>query len=126
MDRILADRGSLAFIVDQDAGRRGMFVDYFGRPASTFKSIALVALRYDVPVMVVYTKRTGAFRFEVGVQRIIEPSEWADVADPIRWLTQEYTRELENAVRTAPEQYLWAHRRWKHRPDGTTAPGGIA
>ena len=126
VDRILTDRGSLAFIADQDAGRRGMFVDFFGRAASTFKTIALVAARYEVPVVVAYTRRVGAFRFEVGVQRIIDPSEWAGEDDPIRWLTQEYTRELENAVRRAPEQYLWLHRRWKHRPDGTTAPGGIA
>lgn len=126
VDRILTGRGSLAFIADQDAGRKGRFVDFFGRPASTYKSIALVAARYEVPLVVAYGKRLGAFRFEVGIQRIIDPAEWADHDDPIGWLTQEYTRELENVVRTAPAQYLWLHRRWKHRPDGSKAPGGIA
>jgi KDO2-lipid IV(A) lauroyltransferase len=126
-DAVLGAGGSLSVVADQDAGRRGLFVDFFGRAASTYKSIALLAIRYEVPVLIGYGKRlSDAFDFEIGVQRIIRPAEWAGEDDPVRWITQEYTRELENVVRSAPEQYLWAHRRWKHRPDGTIAPGGVA
>ncbi len=122
----LEAKGILGLIADQDAGKRGVFVDFFGRPASTFRSIALLARTYEVPVAVTYAKRTGRpFQFELGVQRIIHPHEWADKDDEVRWLTQTYTAELEAVVRTAPEQYLWAHRRWKHRPGGGKAEGGI-
>jgi len=128
MSDVLARRGTLAFLADQDAGRKGLFVDFFGRAASTYRSVALMAVRHGVPVAVAYGLRRGArFEFDVGIERIIRPAEWADKQDPVAWITQEYTRELEKVVRRAPEQYLWVHRRWKHRPDGTKAGGdGVA
>lgn len=127
-DGILESGGAVSFIADQDAGRKGCFVNFFGRKASTYKSIALLAMRHKVPVIVGYGKRLGEdFKFEIGVQRIIDPSEWADEDKPMEWITQEYTKALEDVVRTAPEQYLWVHRRWKHRPKGEQpGPDGIA
>jgi Kdo2-lipid IVA lauroyltransferase/acyltransferase len=128
VDDIIEDHGSISFIADQDAGRKGCFVDFFGRKASTYKSIALIAMRHEVPVIVGYARRMAkSFKFEIGIQQIIEPHEWADKDDPMTWLTQEYTKALEDSIRTAPEQYLWVHRRWKHRPKGEEpAPDGIA
>lgn len=128
IDDVLDHKGILCFIADQDAGRKGEFVDFFGRPASTYKTIALMAMRHQVPVVVGYAKRlAGTFQFEVGIQRIIRPADWADKDNELHWITQEYSRALEEVVRSAPEQYLWQHRRWKHRPDGTRAAGlGVA
>jgi len=128
MDEVLAAGEVLSFLADQDAGRKGMFVDFFGRPASTYKSIGLMAMRYKAPVIVGYGRRLGeGFNFEIGIQRIIHPHEWADKDDPLRWITQTYTTALEEAIRRAPEQYLWVHRRWKHRPKGEQpGPDGIA
>ena len=128
MEDVLATKGTLAFIADQDAGRKGLFVDFFGRPASTYKSIGLMAMQFGVPIVVGYGRRLGEpFTFEIGVQRIIHPVEWAGKADPLRWITQEYTHALEQIVRDAPEQYLWVHRRWKHRPKGESpGPDGVA
>jgi KDO2-lipid IV(A) lauroyltransferase len=125
---LLADDRAVGFIADQDAGRKGAFVDFFGRKASTYKSIALLAIQHNVPVAVGYARRLeDDFRFEIGVERIIHPEEWADVDDPVMWITQEYTSALEQVVRRNPEQYLWVHRRWKHRPRGEPpAEGGIA
>ena len=62
-------------------------------------------------------RRLGdAFRYEVVCEEMIEPGQWRDEADPVRWITQRYTAALERVVRRDPEQYLWLHRRWKHRP----------
>lgn len=128
MDEIFHSRRYVSFIADQDAGRRGLFVDFFGRPASTSKAPALMAMRHEVPVVVGYGRRLDhRFGFEIGIERIIHPREWAGKDDPLRWITQEYTRAMENVVRRAPEQYLWMHRRWKHRPRGEPDPkDGIA
>jgi KDO2-lipid IV(A) lauroyltransferase len=128
MEDVLAAGGTLAFIADQDAGRKGLFVDFFGRPASTYKSIGLMAMKFGAPIVVGYGRRlAGPFTFEIGVQRIIYPHQWARQADPLRWITQEYTAALEEIVRTSPEQYLWVHRRWKHRPKGEQpGPDGVA
>ncbi len=125
---LLAKKASVCFIADQDAGRKGVFVDFFGRKASTYKSIALLAMQADAPVIIGYGKRLDEeYHFEIGIQRIIYPEEWADKEDPMLWITQEYTKALEDIIRTAPEQYLWVHRRWKHRPRGEEpGPDGIA
>jgi KDO2-lipid IV(A) lauroyltransferase len=117
MDEILEAKGTLSFIADQDAGRKGIFVDFFGRPASTYRSIALMAVTHSVPVVVGYGLRLDeTFLFEIAVERVIEPAEWADRADPLAWLTQEFTTSLEGAIRRNPQQYWWVHRRWKHQP----------
>ncbi len=128
MGELLGRKEYVGFIADQDAGRRGLFVNFFGRKASTFKAPALVAMRCDAPVVIAYGRRLERDgRFAIGVQRIIRPDEWADRDDPLRWLTQEYTAALEQAIRSAPEQYLWVHRRWKHRPTGEPDPSdGVA
>jgi len=119
MDRIFAGRDYVSFIADQDAGPTGVFVDFFGRQASSYKAPALMAIRYNAPLAVGYGRRLDEqYRFELGVQRIIHPSEWADKDDPVRWITQEYTAALEQIVRSDPQQYLWIYRRWKTRPRG--------
>jgi Kdo2-lipid IVA lauroyltransferase/acyltransferase len=122
MEKLLQNGGVLATLADQDAGQRGLFVDFFGRPASTHKAIALLAIEHNAPVVVGYARRIGpGFRYEVGCDAIIEPSEWTGGADDVRLLTQRYTTALENIVRRSPEQYLWLHRRWKHQPKPKSA-----
>lgn len=117
MPRITAQGSTLGFIADQDSGKKGIFVDFFGRKASTYKSIGLVALTYNLPIVVGYSRRVGnRFFFEIGVNRIIFPHEWADKDDPLTWVTAEYTKAIEAFVREDPSQYWWLHRRWKTRP----------
>jgi KDO2-lipid IV(A) lauroyltransferase len=122
MISLLERCGSLAMLGDQDAGPTGVFVNYFGRPASTFKSIALVAMEYKALICVGYARRLetetlpgGWPRFELGCEEVIDPLEF-DSADALREITQRYTSALERVVRRAPEQYFWVHRRWKSLP----------
>jgi KDO2-lipid IV(A) lauroyltransferase len=117
MDNLIVEGATLCFIADQDAGRKGIFVDFFGRPASTYKSIGLLAITHNLPIAVGFARRIGnRFFFEISVNRIIFPREWADKPDPLKWVTQEYTKAIEDFVREDPAQYWWLHRRWKHRP----------
>lgn len=117
MPQLLADGATVCFVADQDAGRKGIFVDFFGRKASTYKSIGLLALTYNIPIVVGYGRRIdNRFFFEMGVTRILRPEEWADKDKPLEWITVEYTKAIEQFVREDPTQYWWLHRRWKHRP----------
>jgi KDO2-lipid IV(A) lauroyltransferase len=118
---ILERGGMVGFIADQNAGPKGIFVDFFGRKASTYKSIGLLAMQYDVPVVIGYARRVGDFRFECGTQDIIRPEDWKAQDDPLRYITQRYTKAIEDSVRADPGQYLWVHRRWKTRPKGEVA-----
>lgn len=115
---VLSHGGTLALLADQYAGTKGCWVEFFGRPASTHKAIALLALQYDAPLALGYARRLGGpLRYEFATAAMIDPREVADQPDAVRRLTQWYTRELERLIRRAPEQYWWLHNRWKdHRP----------
>ncbi len=117
IDKLISDGATMCLIADQDAGRKGVFVDFFGRKASTYKSIGLLALTNNIPIGVGYSRRVGnRFFFEIGVNRIIYPKEWSQKEKPLEWITAEYTKAIEDFVREDPSQYWWLHRRWKHRP----------
>jgi KDO2-lipid IV(A) lauroyltransferase len=107
----------LGLVGDQDAGSRGLFVPFFGRPASTFKSIALLSLEYQAPIMVFGVVRVGQpMRYLVYFEDLILPEDYANHADAPRAITERYTLALERMVRRHPEQYFWLHRRWKSQP----------
>jgi Kdo2-lipid IVA lauroyltransferase/acyltransferase len=117
MVEVLKNNQALSFLADQDAGQRGLYVDFFGRQASTHKAIALLAIEYQAPVIVGVARRIGpGFRYEFFCEDVIDPAELAGTADDIRLLTQRYTSALERLIREGPTQYLWLHRRWKHQP----------
>lgn len=125
--QLLNLRGHIALLGDQDAGANGIFVDFFGRPASTFKSIALLAMEYQALICVGYARRlegqtldNGWPRFEIGCETVIDPLECRS-SDPLREITQQYTAALERVVRLSPEQYFWVHRRWKSVPRARAA-----
>ena len=114
---VLGGGGKLATLGDQDAGPRGLFVNFFNRPASTHKAVALMALQFEVPMAVVGVPRVGRpMRYEVVVEDVIYPEDYARSPDAARAITERYTRALERLVRQYPEQYFWLHRRWKHQP----------
>lgn len=118
---MLSRRGNLAMLADQDAGPSGVFVDFFGRAASTHKSIALLAIEYKALICVGYARRlkttlaNGWPQYELGCEEVIDPLDF-EGADAVRAITERYTLALERAIRRSPEQYFWVHRRWKSAP----------
>ena len=119
MAELVQGGGNLALLVDQDAGRRGVFVDFFGKPASTFKSIALMALESKAILVVGYGVRLPDnplearwSQFEIGCEEIIDTTKIV-ARDEVKEITQRFTAALERSIRRAPEQYFWVHRRWK-------------
>src|SRR5713226_912866 len=96
MQEILARGGLLATLADQDAGQRGLFVDFFGRPASTHKAVALLALEYNVPLLVLgIRKLRGELRHELHIADVIRPEEYQGRPDAVKAITQRYTTALE-------------------------------
>lgn len=111
---------AVALVADQDAGPRGVFVPFLGRPASTFRGPARLALRHDVPLLFGGLVRAGD-GYRLLLERV-EPSEIGELPagrgdpDAERALTRAWVRRLEAAVREWPAQYFWFHRRWKTEP----------
>lgn len=114
---VLSAGGVLGTLADQDAGQRGLFVDFLNRPASTHKALALLAIEHNVPIAVVAAARLDKPLKYLGmVEDVIYPEEYAGRPDAVRAITQRYTTALERMVCQFPEQYFWLHRRWKHQP----------
>jgi Kdo2-lipid IVA lauroyltransferase/acyltransferase len=115
MQQILENGGILGTLADQDAGQRGLFVEFFGRPASTHKAVALLAIEHCVPLLVAGTVKRGE-QYHVVPGSVIFPENYERSPDAVRTMTQQFTADLEKLIRLAPEQYFWVHRRWKHQP----------
>lgn len=111
---VLARGGTMTFLADQYAGPKGCWVEFFGRPASAHKAIALLALDNDAPVAICSARRIGPpLHIELGTTATVDPRDAGDEVGSIRELTQWYTRCLEQIIRRTPQQYWWLHRRWK-------------
>ncbi len=108
----------LGILLDQNAARgEGVFVPFFGVPASTSKALAVVALRAGAPVVPVFIHRDVSGRHTVRVEPAIPPPADGDVTA----YTATFNRAIEAAIRRAPEQWFWMHARWKTRPRAEAA-----
>ena len=112
--QVLADGGTMTFLADQYAGPKGCWVEFFGRPASAHKAIALLALDNNAKMSVCGALRLDRpMHFELNNYAAIDPQKVGNSVGTVRELTQWYTTRLEELIRRAPNQYWWLHRRWK-------------
>ena len=117
LDNMLAllEKGDvIVFPFDQHAGRPdGIEVEFFGHPAGTFKSLAIIALATGAPVLPASSWRqddgSHVLRFEAPLAVIADD----DPDREIRLNTRAYNQALERLVLRHPEQWWWVHRRWK-------------
>jgi Kdo2-lipid IVA lauroyltransferase/acyltransferase len=112
MVRVLRKGGMLVVQVDQDAREVGVYVNFFGRPASTHRAPATLSLKYNTPVVLVNTYREGLMNYAVATEPIW-PDAFRDRPDPVKALTQAYSDRFEECVRQHPDQWFWMHDRWK-------------
>jgi Kdo2-lipid IVA lauroyltransferase/acyltransferase len=118
MEEVLRNQGLLCTVGDQDAGPKGLFVDFFGRPASTHKAMALMAMQHEAVIVIGAARRLHPNRFEydVHIADVILPEDFPTGPDAVKNLTRRMMAGLEEIVKVDPTQYLWLHRRWKHTP----------
>jgi KDO2-lipid IV(A) lauroyltransferase len=103
----------VGILLDQNATRaEGVFVPFFGVPASTSKGLAVLALRTSAPVVPVFLRREPGGRHCLEASPALEPPADGDVAA----YTATFNQVIEAAIRRAPEQWLWMHARWRTRP----------
>jgi KDO2-lipid IV(A) lauroyltransferase len=105
----------LGMLIDQDTKVQSVHVPFFGHPASTPRAAADLALRTGAAVVVGFCQRQADGRYRVAMKQV-EPESTGDREADAVALTAKMTWEIEQAIRRAPAQWVWMHRRWKTQP----------
>ncbi len=116
------EKGIICMVADQDARQHGIFIPFFGRPASTFLGPAILARITTKPVFFAYSRHDGN-RLEIFLEPIQKP-DFSPEEDRTAWeneFSKSWTDKLEKHAREAVHEYFWVHNRWKTKPE-TTAP----
>lgn len=100
--------GVVGVLVDQSAGYAGVWMPLFGRVASCSPLAATLALRARLPILPIAVYTSGFARWRLVVSEPL-PGDHEDVDE----LTAIINRKLEEQIRLSPEDWLWAHDRWK-------------
>jgi len=111
--RRLRAGGTVAMLADQDARRDGVFVPFFGKPASTPVGPASFSLMTGAPIVFCTCARATDGRLELRFTPGLVPAGDARDPEAVRALTARHTALLEAAVRERPAQWFWLHKRWK-------------
>jgi KDO2-lipid IV(A) lauroyltransferase len=103
----------LALLFDQFAVGQSVNIDFFGRPAATYASAALLHLVGGAPIVFGACTRTEPLRFRMELSAPLRYPRTGDRDADVRNVLTDLSARLESVVRAHPEQYLWAHRRWR-------------
>jgi Kdo2-lipid IVA lauroyltransferase/acyltransferase len=114
--RLLSENNVVAYLFDQDAGRDGVFVEFFGRPASTRRAPALIAMRRGCPIIPVFIVREGTGHHRFVYRDPIWPDATLKGRMGVAHIMGQCTKLLEEMIRRHPTDYFWVHRRWKTQP----------
>jgi Kdo2-lipid IVA lauroyltransferase/acyltransferase len=118
--KVLVDGGTVGVLVDHNTAiEEGVFVNFFGVPASTTSGVARLALRTGAAVVPGFlswdeTGKKYTLQFHRAVELVRTGNEEADILEN----TARFSSVIENYVRAHPDQWLWIHKRWKTRPPG--------
>jgi len=104
---VLSKNGLLGLVSDQDAKKKGIFVDFFGVQASTPKGAALFHINTSAPILLGVCIKINFRKYIIHFNAIDTSSK------KIKTITQVYTSQLEEYIKQYPYQYFWFHRRWK-------------
>lgn len=113
---VLRSGKALGIVIDQHTHARAMMVDFFGIPASTQTSHARLHRIMGTPIIFTACIRTGIMSYELVFSDPIVHERTKDKEHDTRVVLERCNRLLEEVIRKHPEQYLWAHRRWKKIP----------
>ena len=118
---VVQNKEVIALLADQFATKdKDYYVNFFGRPASTFKVVGELALRYKIPIImgVAIRQKNGKYKAELVELKYDDLIDLENNAiastDGVFKLTERHTKQLEDFIRKTPEQWAWMHKRWKY------------
>ena len=111
----------VAMLADQSGPQEGLFVEYFGRPASTHRGPAVFSVRTGAPIVMSFILRNADGRYRVVFEEVDTQNLSGSEDDKIAVLTARHVTMLEKYATLYPDHWLWMHKRWKHTPPATSA-----
>ncbi len=106
----------VGILSDQDGGKRGEFVEFFGRLASTPKGVAHFSLKTGAPIFPVFIIRENGPYHRIVIEDDISVTASEDISQDIHQIIQRFANVLQRYVEKYPGQWLWLHKRWKSTP----------
>ncbi|OPX41671.1 MAG: hypothetical protein B1H13_00815 [Desulfobacteraceae bacterium 4484_190.3] len=112
--KLLKQNEMIGILIDQNVSwQEGVFVDFFGRPASTTTGLAALALLTGAPVVPAFIIRLEDGTYKIIIYEEIQVTKTDDYETDLFENTQRFTDIIEDVVRKYPDQYFWLHQRWK-------------
>jgi KDO2-lipid IV(A) lauroyltransferase len=118
--KVLKEAGTVGILADQNTmPEEAVFVDFFGKPASTTTGIARVALHTDAAVVPGYAVWDPAIRkYRLRFEPLVELIRTGDSERDVTENTQKFAKVIEDIIRKYPDQWVWVHGRWNTQPKG--------
>lgn len=113
----LKNKERVGILLDQNvAQQEGIFVDFFGRIACTSFGLSLIALKIDVIILPIFLVYIGNGRYKQLIGNEVEIKRSGNFEEDLAYNTALFTKVIESYIKQYPEQWFWAHRRWKTQP----------
>ncbi len=114
--RVLSQNRIVGILIDQRAKRsEGVWVDFFGKKASSTPALAVLAMRTGVPVLPVFMVRNGYQKHRLVIQEPLQLVDTGNIKRDVETNTQLMNQTLESMIRQYPDQWFWVHRRWERK-----------
>lgn len=115
--RALKNGKLLGFLMDQDAGPGGAFIDFLGRTASTPMGAAVFAKKFKSPVVSMFILRQEDGKHIIKVGDIWHYEDTGNPDDDLLRFTEKMNQEIDTIIRENPTQWIWFQKRWNTAPD---------
>ena len=106
----------LGILADIDTKTKGVFVQFFNRPAYTPYGPVAIALKTGTPILPMFIIRQTNDKHRLVVEPPVDLHQTGDYQSDLVTNTQHFTKIIESYIRRYPEQWIWMHDRWKTQP----------
>ena len=111
-------RAELGFLADQSPMPDALnyWTTFLNQNTAMIDSIERIARKLDYAVCYFDVTREDRGVYKIKIKLITD-----DIAStPQNYVTEQYTRLLEETIKKQPECFLWSHNRWKYKPEDST------
>jgi KDO2-lipid IV(A) lauroyltransferase len=116
MAKVLKQGNTVGLLIDQKSGHlNSIKVDFFGQPAETTLSVAMLKLKFNPLIVPIFIARQSDGMYELIINDPIDyvADEVEDKEKKLELMTVKYNLAIEEMIRKYPAQWFWMHNRWR-------------